>query len=104
MELRIAKIDSGDFVLGKLTDTHLKECVGLQVRQAQGQLISPNSLETFFYPLYPFWSLFPDIPLEKVIFMSKLFPEEFLAKYAEIVSGLVLVNNNKRLSKQGGLQ
>jgi len=85
MEIIIAKLISGDIVVGKRNGDYIDCCVGLRVIQK-----SPSQIETHLMPmLHPFSDEFINVEIKNVIYYAPT-NKELSDQYIQATSNIII--------------
>lgn len=85
MEIIIAKLITGEIIIGNRTDDDIKSCISLRTIQK-----SPTQVETHLAPLlHPFSDDFLNIEFDKVVYFSKA-NKNFIDQYNRVTSPILI--------------
>ena len=88
MDIIVARIVTGDIVVGKKTAIGIEKCIALRIVQK-----SPTQIETHVMPLlHPFSDEFIDIDYDKIVFSAKA-SKELSTQYIQSTSTIEIVPN-----------
>jgi len=86
MEIIVARIITGEIVVGKKTDMGIGECIALRVVQK-----SQTEIESHLMPLlHPFSDKFIDIDIDKIVFSAPA-NNDLINQYSRITSPISIV-------------